>query len=148
MKTKFHDLGVTGCSDGACIFQDNSKGMHTNGGCGCCRNQHKVLRALNTQDQQIESLRATISRLEADKSSWIEAFGLVSTLHGTMPINVNDPVGMAQQIEAHVTGTISRLREYARHNTRCERHRWQGDLRRECDCGYDELIAALAGGAE
>ena len=63
MKTKFYDLGVTGCSDGACIFQDNSKGMHTNGGCGCCRNQHKVLRALNTQDQQIESLRATISRL-------------------------------------------------------------------------------------
>jgi len=31
---------ITGCTDGNCIFQDNSKGMHTNGGCQC----EKVLR--------------------------------------------------------------------------------------------------------
>jgi len=43
--------------------------------------------------------------------------------------------------------TISRLREYARHDTRCERHRWQGDLRRKCDCGYDELIKEIGNDA-
>lgn len=27
--------GMKGCSDHGCIFQDNAKGMHTNGGCRC-----------------------------------------------------------------------------------------------------------------
>ena len=51
-----------------------------------------------------------IDRLRAELESWTEAFGLLSTLHGTMAITVNDPMGMAQQIEAHVIATISRLR--------------------------------------
>lgn len=27
--------GIKGCSDRNCIFQDNARGMHTNGGCRC-----------------------------------------------------------------------------------------------------------------
>lgn len=35
---------MAGCCDGGCIFKDNSRGMHTNGGCNCerelCRTEH------------------------------------------------------------------------------------------------------------
>ena len=46
----------------------------------------------------------------------------------------------SKEIESLRT-TISRLREYARHNTRCEKVRFHGA--RRCDCGYDELMKEL-----
>lgn len=36
--------GITGCSDHNCIFQNNSKGMHTNGGCNC---EKELMRTTN-----------------------------------------------------------------------------------------------------
>ena len=33
--TYLYRPGIEGCSDHNCIFQDNSRGMHTNGGCRC-----------------------------------------------------------------------------------------------------------------
>lgn len=35
MKSKLFIPDMKGCSDHNCIFVDNSKGMHTNGGCQC-----------------------------------------------------------------------------------------------------------------
>ena len=32
-----HRPGTVGCHDHNCLFQDNSRGMHTNGGCQCER---------------------------------------------------------------------------------------------------------------
>ena len=42
---------ITGCTDGNCIFVDNSKGMHTNGGCQCereLRRHPQGLKAIQT----------------------------------------------------------------------------------------------------
>lgn len=42
--------------------------------------------------------------------------------------------------------TISRLRVYAEHTTGCDSWAWPGGMKKphaKCDCGYDELIAAL-----
>ena len=36
MNKYFAPDGV-GCTDGNCIFRDNTKGMHTNAGCSCCK---------------------------------------------------------------------------------------------------------------
>ena len=41
-------------------------------------------------------------RLRAELASWQEAFGLLTTLHGSVQIDSSDPMGMAKQIEAHV----------------------------------------------
>jgi hypothetical protein len=37
MNKELYMEGMTGCSDGGCIFQDNRRGMHTNGGCNCMK---------------------------------------------------------------------------------------------------------------
>lgn len=39
-----HMPGMVGCSDGNCILQDNSNGMHTNGGCRC---EKELMRTTN-----------------------------------------------------------------------------------------------------
>lgn len=42
---------MKGCTDGSCLFQDNSKGMHTNGGCICekeLRRHPEGLKAVRT----------------------------------------------------------------------------------------------------
>lgn len=36
-KSDLYAIGVKGCSDVGCIFQDNSDGVHTNAGCQCAR---------------------------------------------------------------------------------------------------------------
>ena len=51
-----------------------------------------------------------IERLRAELASWQEAFGLLTTLHGSIQIDSSDPMGMAKQIESHVRATIPRLR--------------------------------------
>ena len=56
-------------------------------------------------------LQGEIERLRAELESWIEAFGLLSTLHGAMPIKVNDPMGMAKQIESHVRSELTEARK-------------------------------------
>lgn len=56
--------GMTGCTDGNCIFQDNSKGMHTNGGCQCekeLRRHPQGFKAIQT----INFLRKQLLRLGA-----------------------------------------------------------------------------------
>ena len=50
----------------------------------------------------------------------------------------------ALQLEAEIQAlrdTISRLREYATHMSWCDVVTWIND--RNCDCGYDALLAAL-----
>lgn len=44
--------------------------------------------------------------LRAELASWQEAFGLLTTLHGSIQIDSSDPMGMAKQIESHVRATI------------------------------------------
>ena len=69
-----------------------------------------------TQTEEREQLEAKVAALEeertkwrrgydtlaAEKSNWIRAFGLVSTLHPTMEIDMNDPEKMANKIHTHV----------------------------------------------
>ena len=81
---------------------------------GTWENGQFVLAA--TKDSQIERLRAE------NKAAWDSA---------------EHNAKRARAAEA----TISRLREYARHNTRCEKVRFHGA--RRCDCGYDALMAEL-----
>lgn len=57
--------GMDGCSDGGCIFQDNSNGMHTNGGCQCekeLRRHPQGLKAIQT----IHFLRSPRSATQAE----------------------------------------------------------------------------------
>lgn len=50
-----------------------------------------------------------VARAQADISEetlaaqYVQALGLLSTLKPDMPINVNDPLWMAREIEAHVS---------------------------------------------
>jgi len=83
---------------------------------GTWENGQFVLAA--TKDSQIERLRAE------NKAAWD------SDEHNAK---------RARAAEA----TIERLREYARHTPAC--YWWSGTLNQPhpCDCGYDELLAAL-----
>ncbi len=117
---------------------------------------------------ELKGLREEVERLRAELASWQEAFGLLTTLHGSIQIDSSDPMGMAKQIESHVRATIprlrvelakadgqinrcvyqnkylestiSRLREYARHDPSCKS--W-GRIPYPSDCGYDELMKEL-----
>ena len=40
----------------------------------------------------------------------LQAIGMLTTLHPTMEIDILDPIGMAEQVVAHVTAEIERLR--------------------------------------
>jgi hypothetical protein len=53
---------ITGCSDGGCIFQDNSKGMHTNGGCQCERELRRHPQGFKAI-QTIHFLRDQLSKI-------------------------------------------------------------------------------------
>jgi hypothetical protein len=83
---------------------------------GTWENGQFVLAA--TKDSQIERLRAE------NKAAWDSA---------------EHNAKRARAAEA----TIERLREYARHTPAC--YWWSGTLNQPhpCDCGYDELLAAL-----
>ena len=58
----FHP-NITGCSDGNCIFQDNSAGMHTNGGCRCERELQRHPQGLKAA-RTIRLLRAELRKHE------------------------------------------------------------------------------------
>lgn len=53
-----------------------------------------------------EALSATATPPDDDVATLREALGMLTTLHGGMPIDVSDPVGMARSIHAHVTEVI------------------------------------------
>lgn len=62
-----HRSGTVGCSDSNCIFVDNSKKMHTNGGCQCeqsLRRQHGGFDACMT----IRFLRNQLRRIKERKA--------------------------------------------------------------------------------
>lgn len=48
---------LTGCLDGYCLVTGSAKGMHTNGGCRCWRDQLKVQRAMQNRLTVIEAAR-------------------------------------------------------------------------------------------
>ena len=56
---------IQGCSDGNCIFQDNRKGMHTNGGCQCERELRRHPNGFKAV-QTIKFLRNQINEMEDD----------------------------------------------------------------------------------
>ena len=78
--------------------------------------------------REIESLRATISRLKNELRE--------------IDIAIDDPESNLTKTQAECVlkmhRTISRLREYARHKPSC--CWWRGP---SCDCGYDALMAEL-----
>jgi len=51
-----------GCSDGGCILRDNSKGMHTNGGCNCAKEIMRLRCGIDTV-QTIQFLRKQLRDL-------------------------------------------------------------------------------------
>jgi hypothetical protein len=84
------------------------------------REENDRLRAENARMKAMpeasEAVRAVvygeeIDKLRAEVESWQEAFGLLTTLHGKMEINVSDPMGMAQAIERHVRAEVEALRD-------------------------------------
>ena len=58
--------------------------------------------AYREASKERDTARAEAARLR-------EAIGLLATLHPSMPVNTDDPVGMAQKIEAHVRSKVGRL---------------------------------------
>lgn len=53
------------------------------------------LHALSKQNLRVEELKAEVAALR-------EAMGLITTIKGSMPVNVHDPVGMAQETVEYV----------------------------------------------
>jgi len=45
------------------------------------------------------------------KEQWIQAVAVLSTLHPTLEVNVNDPIGMAKSIHQHVTAERDTAKE-------------------------------------
>lgn len=45
------------------------------------------------------------------KEQWIQAVAVLSTLHPTLEVNINDPIGMAQAIHQHVTAERDTAKE-------------------------------------
>ena len=86
--------------------------------------------------REIESLRATISRLKNELRE--------------IDIAIDDPESNLTKTQAECVlkmhRTISRLRVYAEHTTGCDSWAWPGGMKKphaKCDCGYDELMAEL-----
>lgn len=65
-------------------------------------------------DEYNEFAERDAARTQADadeeslSSQYVQALGLLSTLKGDMLINVNDPIGMAKEIEAYVSALRQR----------------------------------------
>ncbi len=116
-----------------------------------CREQIAAYEVERAQMQQYyrraiadrDDAKATISRLRDELASWQEAFGLLTTLHGSIQIDSSDPMGMAKQIESHVRATIERLREYAGHKPECIVLWMEEQEQYPCDCGYDDLVKEI-----
>jgi hypothetical protein len=69
-----------------------------------------------------------IAKLRTEVEQLRIALGLLTTIKPTMEIDVTDPVGMAQQIAAHVADEFERLRG-AYEQERNETERWQAWIR-------------------
>lgn len=59
------------------------------------------------------------------KEQWIQAVAVLSTLHPTLEVNINDPVGMAQAIHQHVTAERDTAKEIIKELV--ERLQWYVD---------------------
>jgi hypothetical protein len=85
-----------------------------NAECDCLRAELAEVKAAYARDiteylTQLKAAEAERDTLRAELASWQEAFGLLTTLHGQMEINVSDPMGMAQAIEKHVSAEVEGL---------------------------------------
>ncbi len=56
------------------------------------------------------AVSAEVDSLRAELASWQEAFGLLTTLHGSIQIDSSDPMGMAKQVESHVRAELAEAR--------------------------------------
>ena len=85
----------------------------------------EIAAELAWRDLQIDTLRATISRLEAELAK------------------ANGQINRCVDQNKYLESTIARLREYARHKPAC--YWWSGTIPQPhpCDCGYDELMKEL-----
>ena len=94
----------------------------------------EIAAELAWRDLQIDTLRATISRLKNELRE--------------IDIAIDDPESNLTKTQAEcvlkMRRTISRLREYAGHHRLCHSYRWNaGEQKfRPCDCGY-ELIKEI-----
>ena len=91
----------------------------------------------HTAREIIEKLHDRIRGYKTDRDLLAEANDQLRAELAKADGQINRCVDQNKYLES----TISRLREYARHNTRCEKQRFHGA--RRCDCGYDELMAEL-----
>ena len=87
---------------------------------------------------EIEALKATISRREKDNADALEL--LSSDVEEKHRLNMEYANAVLD-----LRATISRLLRYAYHEEECAVMTCCGDLPR-CDCGYDALMAALEEG--
>lgn len=55
-----------GCTDGACLFRDNSKGMATNGGCNCERDLTRGNPTGREAGRLIRYLRAKLKEVQTN----------------------------------------------------------------------------------
>lgn len=60
----------------------------------------------NALFRQIRHWKKEVELLRAELASWQKAFGLLTTLHGSMPIDISDPLRMAKSIEGHVRAEL------------------------------------------
>lgn len=66
---------------------------------------------LTTTDRVLVEAADEIDRLRAELASWREAFGLLTTLHGSMPVDISDPLRMAKSIEVHVRAELAEAKK-------------------------------------
>lgn len=63
---------VKGCMDGNCIFQDNSVGMHTNGGCSCERELVRTPEGLKMEEKVMSNIKETSTQPQTVSDAEIE----------------------------------------------------------------------------
>ena len=62
---------MKGCTDHGCLFQDNSKGMGTNGGCQCEKELRRTVEGRKASTL-IRYLRLKLTRLQQEVSEYQE----------------------------------------------------------------------------
>jgi len=72
---------------------------------------YKYFEEVHRQDDEIELLRSRLSDEQRESARLREAFGLLTTLYPLMEIDVNDPVGMAKEIEQYISKKYQRTDE-------------------------------------
>ena len=65
---------IGGCSDGGCVVV-KPKGMHTNGGCKCWKNQHSMQRLARASNTFVEALRAALAQPEVSCKTGSQCVG-------------------------------------------------------------------------